>query len=448
VPELGFFDVPAQPTAATYPARLFYDFQPADVDPAHKPLVVLFNGGPGFATTAELLSYGTGRHTIDPAADAGAVANDNPASWTRFANLLYIDDRVSGFSYGLGRPPVCVPSEIEDASDFVRGVLDFLDGHDALRAGPVVLAGESYGGTRASYMLDLLLRYSTEASRGGADLTAQIQSHYDAIYPDRAGTVIDEVTAARQFGAQILIQPYLLGQKQGELQFPLMKKDPHLSGYVETIDGDLTISAAVDNYDAREPLGWSQGLWARAELTLADPAQATALLGDPLTAVPLLMPEARATGFRTLFAQGDPVDTAQATLDATLTSELGPLAAGDGYFGVQGATCDVAPATTPFLDNLRWVRTFITNARYDLVIYAPAIPAAMTALGVPTQFVTAARPGVSRPGWLEASLPPSGDAKAASVEIRFPTYDQAGHAVATRQGADLAADVQAWLQGP
>ena len=56
-----FFDVPGQPTSATYAARLFYVFQPADADAAHKPIVVLSNGGPGAATSAGLLAHGTGR---------------------------------------------------------------------------------------------------------------------------------------------------------------------------------------------------------------------------------------------------------------------------------------------------------------------------------------------------------------------------------------------------
>src|SRR5260221_8760337 len=63
VAEAGFIDLPPQPTQATYSARMFYVFQPADTDAAHKPLAVFFNGGPAFPTSMGLLAYGTGRVT-------------------------------------------------------------------------------------------------------------------------------------------------------------------------------------------------------------------------------------------------------------------------------------------------------------------------------------------------------------------------------------------------
>jgi hypothetical protein len=182
-------------------------------------------------------------------------------------------------------------------------------------------------------------------------------------------------------------------------------------------------------------------------------------LGGELSAVPLLLPAARTTASRVLLDQGPAINAAQTALDARLTTDLGSLASGDAYFGVQGTGCNLGDVgatgpseagapPAPFLQNLRWVRTFITDARYDLEIYAPAIPAAMTAMGVSANVVTAARAGVTRAGWIEANLPATGDGAETSVEIRFPSYDQSGHSVATTQGADLAADVEAWLQPP
>jgi hypothetical protein len=69
--------------------------------PAHE----LFNGGPGFATTLGFLPYGTGPRTLripEGGMPADAVWEDNPHSFTRFANLLYIDEPLAGLSYGLG----------------------------------------------------------------------------------------------------------------------------------------------------------------------------------------------------------------------------------------------------------------------------------------------------------------------------------------------------------
>jgi carboxypeptidase C (cathepsin A) len=157
VAESGFFDVPAQPTAVRSPARLFYVFHPADDAPAEKPLALFFNGGPGMATSQGLLAYGTAPFTLNADdSDAGAVPAPNPASWTSFANLLYVDMRASGFSYGLGGAAAAEDgggldpfSPAEDAADFVRALLSFYSGHPQLEANPVIVVGESYGGVRA-----------------------------------------------------------------------------------------------------------------------------------------------------------------------------------------------------------------------------------------------------------------------------------------------------------
>jgi hypothetical protein len=429
--EVGFFNVPPQPTAAIYPARLFYVFEPADTEAEARPLVVFFNGGPGFATSAGLLSFGTGRRTVDLAADAGTTASDNEARWTRFANLLYIDARQTGFSYGLGAlgDAGTAISEFEDASDFVRAVLDFLDGHEALRKSPVILAGESYGGVRATAMLDLLLRYPTEASRGGADLERRIQAHYDLAFPERAGTVLDPATAARQFGAQVLIQPAVLAG-----QFSLQYLAP-ASAYAD---------GSVDPENALEPVGWSDTLVSRALQVLADPVQSARLIGSPFDEVALMQPSARTGAFH----EDDVSDFAgdaglSNALNQALSSQLGPLSARDRYFALNVSArvpALAAPIGDDFIENLRTVKTFITNARNDLVVYSPAIPSLLGAT-----IDSSPQPGVARPGSFRVSLPATdGGEPAQSVTVRFPTYEQSGHMVAASQPADLAADVQAW----
>lgn len=72
-------------------ARLFYNLRPADQSPEDAPIVVLFNG---FADDI-VRAYGTGPTTV---AMGGDVV-DNPASLTRFANLLYVEPRQAGVPY-------------------------------------------------------------------------------------------------------------------------------------------------------------------------------------------------------------------------------------------------------------------------------------------------------------------------------------------------------------
>ena len=393
-----------------YAGRLFYAFQPADVDTPDKPLIVLFNGGPGIATSAGLLSYGTGRRTVDPAPDAGPVAIENPSRWTAFANLLYIDARQAGFSYGLGdftRAQTCTFSDVEDASDFVRALLDFLDSHDSLRDRPVILAAESYGGVRATWMLDLLLRYSTEASKGGSDLPRRIQAHYDAVFPDRAGTVIDQTAASKQFGAQVLIQPLVFGHAQVMAQNRLGPLDPFVGPLFAATPPDGG-SPDVDPYNTLEPALWSEGMFARAMRTLSDPTEALRLLGADLRTADLIEPGARTTAFHgetPVIATAGDIPDAEAALNQSLTSQLGTLNAGDRYFVLSTNECSPVLSASSggnegvFVENLRTVRTFITDARYDSVIYAPAIPSVLQAAGFGGGVDRAPRPGVARPGW-------------------------------------------------
>jgi hypothetical protein len=462
VTQAGFIDLPPQPSAAVYPARMFYVFEPADDDAAHKPLAVFFNGGPGFPTSLGFFAYGTGRMTLDAFAPAGSPPTTNPARWTAFANLLYLDERQAGFSYGLGGgpPPQCVGLPVEDASDFVRALLSFLDSHPAIQANPVLLVAESWGGTRATWMLDLLLRYATDASMGGSDLQAVIQAHYDSVFPDYAGAVLDEATVARQFAGQVLVEPQVTFV-QRLVELPLVRSDP----YVGSVD--LT---KQDQYAVNQPRGWSDGLNDGALRVWSTASTAASMLGVELSAIGELQPEARTGAFHPL-TESVPDSVVRANL--ALTALLGPLQPGDCYIVFDGHQCPSWPALAvpaawvsdpaaavaadpdhqiaAFIANLRHVRTFITHARYD-ILYAPAIPYMLGLRGLGGQIDSSPRTGVQRPGWFTVDLPATTDGASAEpakiVEVRFPEYTTSGHMVAAMQPADLLSDVDAWWSGP
>jgi hypothetical protein len=435
VAEAGFFDLPPQPTAATYAARMFYAFRPADQDAEHKPLAVFFNGGPGAPTSLGLLSFGTGPMTLD-AATMSRTPVPNAASWSRFANLLYLDERMAGFSYGLGATmlPSCVMSEQEDAGDFVRSLLAFLDGHPTIRANPVVVVGESYGGIRATRMLDILLRYSSEAPSAGADLLALIQAHYDAVFPSLAGKTIPEATAATQFGAQVLIEPVVLGGVQMMEQSNIISMDPYVGN----------VPASQDPYDVRQPMSYEDAITSLALGAMSTASSAASLLGVPLTSIPRLGPSARQGAFHPNLAAVNGV----AQANTALTTLLGALGTQDAYIAMFGSQCptpadwmDPAVANL-FVENLVSVRTFITHARYDQVVYTPAIPGAFKNAGWTVAIDSSPRAGVVNPGWFTVT-----DTMGHATEVRWPRYDSSGHMVAMTEGTELATDVQGWLAG-
>jgi hypothetical protein len=176
------------------------------------------------------------------------------------------------------------------------------------------------------------------------------------------------------------------------------------------------------------------------------------LLGADLTAIPLLLPAARAGAFHA-DRTGVTVTAAETAANHALTTLLGALASSDKYYVPLGSSCTTNwqasnGGNSAFLANLRSVRTFITHARYDGAILAAAIPAALQAGGVPTTVDTAPRANVARPGWMEVTFAAQEAGPAQTIEVRFPPYDEAGHSVAMAQPADLAADVQSWLANP
>jgi Serine carboxypeptidase len=448
VTESGFFEVPAQPTQANFKARLFYSFHPADADPAQAPIALIFNGGPGFATSCGLLPYGTAPFSLDGSGDAAAPPIANSASWTSFANLLYVDMRLAGFSYGLDAPDASVGafSPVEDASDFVRALLSFFVLHPALAANPVIVVGESYGGTRAQYFLDLVLRYPTEAAAGGSDLPGLLQAHFDAVFPAQAGSPFDEATIAKQFGRQILIQPLVLGNLQFTEQTTLLQSDP----YVGASTPCAMTPQSCDSYDVQKPFGWSDGLTATAAAALSRDSSASLFLGQALESIAELQPAARTGAFHPAGSLDDGAEapdadvTAVAEANATLAKTLGPLAPGDTYlvpesFATTDWTGEVIP--TLFLENLASVKTFITDARYDPAILAGAIPAVLATAGFGGTVDETPRPGVARPGWFDVTS----DAGGLDAEVRFPGYASSGHMVAVTQGQNLHDDVAAWL---
>ena len=104
-----------------------------------------------------------------------------------------------------------------------------------------------------------------------------------------------------------------------------------------------------------------------------------------------------------------------------------------------------------FLENLAFVETFVTNAAYDIVVYCPSLPDALTyhtsklnssifdAVGPPQ----AERPGQILLDYRPGSVPGS---DATTRIIRFPRYTNSGHAVTMTEPAEILEDVTAWLE--
>jgi hypothetical protein len=441
--EAGFLDVPArdvtlkgQPVQIGATARLFYNLQPADESPETQPIFFLFNG---FA--AEIVrAYGTGPTTV---ALGGAVV-PNPASLTRFANLVYLEPRQAGYSYdvlahGTPGPADCSPdifNEYVDAADVLLGALLFLGAHPELR-GPVYWVGESFAGVRITWILAYL--------RGRWDL---------ASYTDPTLAAAIAAAAARPaslHAGQILLEAWLAGGAH-DAAINAECTDPVLlagvSGSLGTpCAGTDACACTLDNDRSLYNYTYTGELETEREMEADDahviPERAAAMLGVPLTAIPGLAAAERRKGFKC-----SPVDDTVPSEDAILAA-LGPLPAGQSYF-VPYSPLLPGKETMPtafdwytenfegvaFVDNLHEVPAFLTQGDRDLVVPTRALaPALRAILG-------------------DAAVD---DASPSRLGVRYPDgerfiairdYPSAGHMITMAAPAALASDIASWLTAP
>jgi hypothetical protein len=482
-PEAGFIELPPVAYAVrggattlghrASSARLFFSFQPADDAPG-PPLCITTTGRSSGASTAILLGGNTGPTTLDAARTGDAKIAPSPAAWTRFANVLYIDARGTGFSYGIAEgaeDPAVRADELTvrnfnsfvDAADLVRAVLRFLGDRPRLRAAPVVFAGESYAGIRTAVALHML--HHPERYAAGAEpfedaaLAAEIEAHFKA-----AGT-----TATGQLDRAVLLQPRLTSPQQqaaagaaleapgsplfaiaeetGVPFVPCAEQPAPCSPFANVLD--YLAEAGRDIYDFRRPAGDAFARYAEIGARLEDPAVLPLATGVDPSSIDELHPGARAQAYR----------LAEASSEAEpLTATLGALAPHDRYFEVELFDLIGAPFSGPeakalgverqsaryglyFLEDALAVRFFVTNAAFDAAIWTPALPAAL-------QMYTSEVAGVHLEGdrlTIEYRPGAFGAGGATSREVRLAPYEGSGHSVSLDEPAKLAADVDAWL---
>ncbi|MGD9347329.1 MAG: hypothetical protein PVH84_15795 [Candidatus Aminicenantes bacterium] len=504
-------------------ARIWYSFHAADRHSEDKPLFIFFNGGPGSATSSGLMSMYTGRYTLDNTIDTGGGDHyiPNPVSWTSLGNLLYIDARQTGFSYN----EMMFVNDYDarfrefnsqnfncffDAADFIRVVLRFLGDHTQLQDNPVIIVGESYGGTRALTMLHILLNYDDygnglEMFQDPA-LSQEIQAHYDVVFPQYRGQIVPQDVIIEQFGHQILIQPtcsfgyhreiadevfdrpgsviYQIGEEVGIPYDPEIYEDPYT--FVSEVAGR-------DLYMYAKPGDWTGGFFGNASRLLQFIQNLSFVTGADVTAIPELYASERANAYRVFDTNAefstvpntdvDPVTKhlffASGRLEALsptqesgdLTSVFGTLRPWDRYFlrtnyhaNWAFHVLNVAKLRgyevhyyenrfgRMFLKNVAHVETFITNAPHDLVVYTPVLPQSLARhedILQSVQHIRQSPNGEERPGKIVLNYRSSAFPDIQGLDtrvIRFPIYSESCHAVSLTQPEDFFADVSSWLK--
>ena len=445
-------------------ARLFYHLIVADADAKTKPVFVFFNGGPGY-TSMLLHSFGTGPLTLNADAPEDAPTA-NPSSFTALGNVLYVDARHTGFSYGVAddvtdsaeRAVAFEKSSFNpsvDAADFVRVLLRVMKQQPALQNNPVVLVGESYGGTRASVMLELLLRHPSPFYKD-TDLSDELAAHYRDVFVGIAPSSYSPQLFAKQFGWQVLIQPLVVGNVQKEKTASWLPQVDARVASALGVDAATLTENCSDNRS--KPRSWCAAIDPAIARTLLDPDSFARWMGVAPEAVDGLPASQRSEGFRFVNTRPELAEP------AAWIARVGALPEWDRYFSP--STGERVPAgfewvfsTQPvyaffFSRAARNAHTLITNAAFDANLPEEGLLPALRQLIQDYPLLAA---GMSRADYV------GNDPDVASERIRlrfaaspdhgpatqrvvyFPTYAASGHMVTVSEPAKFRRDVGMFL---
>jgi len=166
-------------------------------DPATRPVTFVFNGGPGAASIYLHLSA-IGPKTIATAGDGSfppvpARLQENPDSWIRFTDLVFIDPVGTGYSRMLPgpdgklldpKPYYNVAGDLDAIALFIRQWLTV----NKRWSSPKAIAGESYGGQRVAALSRMLAeKYAINLNRAvliSPSLYVDLaDSHYSLVAP-------------------------------------------------------------------------------------------------------------------------------------------------------------------------------------------------------------------------------------------------------------------------
>ena len=362
-----------------------------------------------------------------------------------------------------------------DAGIVDRVVLRFLKRHRELLNNRVILVGESYGGVRATLMLQHLFNVSSLLDGDSPYIDGQLWAEETDYFTKVFGTGVPSAAqVASRFGHQVLIEAVVAGPAQAkgrtvgtQYEFPASNcLSDTCSNFIPGVSG---VMPTCDQFHCDQQFGWSddQEAAAAANLVVVDNLSQALGVGPDLTNIEWMKASARTGAYGR--NDGDMVPAPE------MTDVFGTLDAEDAYFvsdnhavldGYPGAGhwYDAGPTlayATDFANRLHdGVSTFMTAAKYDLVVWAPEIPYAFAALRETepslgailqdqVQYVQDAPTGLARPGafWLNYA-PGFTDQRM----VTMPHFYDSGHSVTiggpSPEGilapGDLLADVMLW----
>ncbi|CAK8684916.1 unnamed protein product [Clavelina lepadiformis] len=126
---------------ATSQRHFHYWFVESQSDPANDPVVLWLNGGPGCSSLDGLLSENGPLHVNDD----GATLYNNPYSWNKIANVLYLESP-AGVGYSYDETGNVKTDDDQVSLENYQALQDFFKKFPEFLKNPFFITGESYGG--------------------------------------------------------------------------------------------------------------------------------------------------------------------------------------------------------------------------------------------------------------------------------------------------------------
>lgn len=345
-------------------------------------------------------------------------------------------------------------------------------------------------------------------------LVEEIQAHYNIVFPGYLDSVVPREVISRQFGRQILIQAAVSRGSQRYAAAQILEAEGSLIYQIAGEEGldfipcrlrsqpcdswdviyDFILEeAGRDYYMVARPRDWLWGFFENCAHLLGFTENLSQMTGVDATQIPGLYASARANAYRAVDpaeVSGWPVEdlpgftqmelqsqrrvqAARSPADMGLTplaETFGTLQPWDFFFldlnydanyahwsNVAIQRGYIVPMSfnddfgRMFLKNVSTVKTFFTCAKYDIVVYSPALPLALSYFtGTLSAAIhdTGLWPGDERAGRIKLHYhsgvyPDQPDLQ--TRYIRFPFYDRSCHAVSLTEPVELFHDVSVWL---
>ena len=242
-------------------------------------------------------------------------------------------------------------------------------------------------------------------------------------------------------------------------------------------------------------MGWTDDLEVFAMQGLLDVDVLSTLFGTDVRTIDLLKPSARSNAYRYMQNRWEVLSasaTPSSSLSRRLQLEADSLNRKKGMFNTSGnssmekvfgtlplyddylsgttlsvfvsfmsndavlAGYPISPDTSAlfgqiFLENIALIKTFLTDAEYDLVIYSPGYPEALKKYTAIVKSVEAKRGKEldGKTGSFRINFQPialNNVKMPAYVDIFYPFYPTSGHSVPSAQPDKLLVDIKNWMQ--